>query len=90
MSKERKGQKKMQNQDNEDCKVCFAGATISKIEANRIGLSIILGICTVFLANLLIDTENKYIIFSICLGSVLLSYFAVSKKIFKNKTYKNS
>ena len=75
----------MNKQDDKDYKVGFAGATISKIEANRIGFSLILSICLVLFINYIIAIENKYIIFSICLGSVFLSYFTLSKKIFRNK-----
>jgi hypothetical protein len=76
----------MQKKDDKDYKVGFAGATISKIEANRIGLSLFISICLVLLLNFIVDIENKYIIFAICLGSVFLSYFAISKRMFKNKS----
>ena len=74
----------MKKQDDKDYKVGFAGATISQIEANRIGFSLILSICLVLFVNYIIVIENTYIIFSICLCSVFLSYFTLAKKIFIN------
>jgi hypothetical protein len=79
----------MNDQEGKDYKICFAGATISKVEAKRIGFSFILGFFLVLLINSVINSDNKYIITLVCFVSVFFSYFVVSKGIFKNKYNKN-
>ncbi len=80
----------MKNNNHKDYKVGFSGDTISKLEANRIGLSLIIGFCILFSVNSLFSIENKKLVFLVALFSVFFSYFAISKRVFKrNKHNKN-
>ena len=69
---------------NDDYKVCIWGTTVSKLEANRIGITIIIGFIAAFVSALIFGTQNKVTVFYISLISVALAYFGVAKKIFKD------
>lgn len=77
----------MKNKKKEDYKVNFAGATISKLEANRIGLSLIIGFCILFSVNSLFSIENNTIVFLVAIISIFFSYFVISKRVFIKKKY---
>ncbi len=75
----------MQDQDDKDYKVGFSGATISKLESNRIGLALIISMVVMVAVYFMFGVENKTLIFAISLCTVFVSYFGISKKIFKDK-----
>lgn len=78
----------MNYQKDKDYKVPFSGGNISKLEANRIGLSLIINIFIIFPVNYILKIENKYIVFFVCLISVLCTYFFISKLVFKKNRKK--
>lgn len=76
----------MSKNDKDDYKVCFGGTTISKLEANKVGLSLIIGSGGVFLIYLVFGIQNKIIIFPVALVWASFGYFVVANKVFKEST----
>jgi putative flippase GtrA len=75
----------MKKHNGSDYKVCFSGATISKTEANRIGLSLIISSLFMLFLYVVFDVQERTLIFIISFAAVFISYFCISKKIFKEK-----
>lgn len=73
----------MQDRNDKDYKVGFSGATISKLESNRIGLALIISMLVMVAVYFVFGVENKILIFAISLCTVFISYFGISKKIYK-------
>jgi len=78
----------MRNKTQDDYKVCIWGTAVSKIEANRIGLAIIIGFIGVFLSVIVFGPQNKITAFFISFALAAFGYFGVAKKVFKNKSKK--
>lgn len=79
----------MQDRDDKEYKIGFSGATISKLESNRIGLALSISMLVMVAVCFLFEVENKTVTFAISLCTVFVTYFLVSKKIIKKKTNKN-
>lgn len=75
----------MNKNQEDDYKVCIWGTTVSKVEANRIGLAIIIGFVGAALSILIIGPQEKMVAFFICLLLAAFGYFGIAKKIFKDK-----
>ena len=64
-------------------KVGFAGATISRLEGNRIGLTLIVSIAGAVSINVFWGVQNKVVVFLISLTLAAIGYFVIAKKVFK-------
>ena len=73
----------MSRKKEDDYKVVFRGATISKHEANRVGVGIICGLLGMVVAFLITGGNNKIIDYSIIAGSGTFGYIWLGKRIFK-------
>jgi len=74
---------KMKNKDKDDYKVGFSGTTISKNEANRLGVALIVGIIGVVGIGLTLEIRNKLAILVIALIFVCIGYYGIANRIFK-------
>ena len=75
----------MKSKDNDDYKVIFGGATISKKEANKVGVAILFGFIGIVAIGLSLGIKNKLAIFIIALISACIGYFGVASRHFKKK-----
>ncbi len=75
----------MKNKDKEDYKVIFGGATISKKEANKVGVALLFGLVGIITIGLALGIENKLAIFVIALALAGIGYFGIANRLFKNK-----
>ena len=73
----------MKNKDDDDYKVIFAGATISKKEANKVGVTLIFGFIGIVVIGLSLGLKNKLLIFIIAFILACIGYFGIANKIFK-------
>jgi len=74
---------KMKNKDNDDYKVIFGGATITKKEANRVGIAFFFGIVGIVTVGLTLGLQNKPGVFIVSLILAAIGYFGVAKRIYK-------
>jgi len=73
----------MKNHDKDDYKVIFRGATISKKEANKVGLALIFGSIGILAIGLTFGLKNKLLIFIISLALGGIGYFGIANRVFK-------
>jgi len=74
----------MTKQDD-DYKVCIWGTTVSKHEANKIGLTLLIGFIGAFVSVLIFGQQNKIIVFIISCILGVVGYCGVANKVFKKK-----
>jgi len=77
--------RKAEMKDKDDYKVLFGGATISKKEANKVGVALLfvfVGIVTIGLA---FGIKNKLVIFTLSLILAGIGYFCIANRFFKKK-----
>ena len=74
------------NKEKDDYKVCMWGTTISKHEANKIGLALIIGLIGAFLSFLVFGAQNKVTVFIISFTLAAFGYFGIANKVFKDKS----
>lgn len=74
---------KMKKSDNDDYKVCFSGATISKSKANKTGVAVLFGFVGIVTIELVFGIQNTMttIILSIILACI--GYFGIANRLFK-------
>lgn len=70
------------NGDKDDYLVLFRGVKLTKVEANRVGLSSIFGFAGVLLSVFIIKTGNRSIDYLVIISFVIFGYF-LGNKIFK-------
>jgi hypothetical protein len=75
----------MSKNKKEDYVVLFSGAKLSKNEANKAGLGIILGVIGFIIALLIIGVQNRMPAFIVGIICTLLGYFVIGSKLFKKK-----
>jgi multidrug efflux pump subunit AcrB len=68
------------NKDDVDYKVIFAGATISKKEANKVGVTLIFGSIGIVVIGLLLGLKNKLLIFIIAFILACIGYFGMKRR----------
>jgi hypothetical protein len=73
----------MKNKDKDDYKVIFAGATISKKEANKVGVALLFGLIGVVVIGLSLGLKNKIAIFILALFFAFTGYFVIANKVCK-------
>ena len=73
----------MKNRDNDDYKVVFGGATISKKEAKRVRVAFLFGVVGVVAVGLTLGLQNKLGVFILSLALAGIGYFGVAKRIYK-------
>ncbi|WP_129128293.1 hypothetical protein [Geomonas oryzae] len=71
------------NKDNDDYKVIFGGATISKLEAKRVGATLILGMIGIVTLGLTLGLQNKLQVFIMSFALACIGYFGIAKRIYK-------
>lgn len=76
---------KNMNKDKDDYKVWFRGATISKLEANKIGIALIFAIFGVCISFFIFGVVNEGAVFIISFALVAVGYFGIVNRIFGNK-----
>jgi hypothetical protein len=77
------GKVQMKNKDKDDYKVGFSGATISKNEANKVGVALIFGLIGIVAIGLAFGIQNKLTIFMISVGLACIGYFGIANRLFK-------
>ena len=77
-----KGGKNKKTKD--DYIVLFQGIKLSKQQANKVGLAIIMGIIGLLVSSFLIDVRNRVIELILIFCFVLFGYFWLGNKLFKN------
>ena len=77
----------MSQNDRDDYKVGFSGATISKHESNKVGLAIIVGLIVAVTTFFIFGIQNKLAIFFISLVSVATAYFVLAKAVFNKNEH---
>ena len=75
----------MKNKDKDDYKVIFGGATISKKEANKVGVAMIFGLIGIVAIGLAFEITNKLAIGIISLILAFIGYFGITNMLFKNR-----
>ena len=73
----------MKNEDKDDYKVIFGGATISKKEANKVGVALIFGFVGIVIIGLTLGITNKLVIFLIAMILACIGYFGIANRLFK-------
>lgn len=71
------------NKDKDDYKVNFRGATLSKKEANNVGIALIFALIGAVLIYFAFGIENKTAVFLICLALSSIGYFGIANRIIK-------
>ena len=74
----------MKNKDKDDYKVGFSGTTISKNEANKVGVALIFGLIGIFAIGLTFQITNKLAIGIISLILEFIGYFGIANRLFKD------
>lgn len=74
----------MQKKDTDDYKVCIWGTTVSKQEANKIGIAIIFGIIGICLYFFFFGAQNKVAAFIISFALAAVGYFGIANRIYNN------
>ncbi len=78
----------MKNKDKEDdYKVIFRGATISKREANKVGVALLFGFIGIVTIGLTFGIKNKLTLFVIALILACIGYFGIANRFFKNARF---
>jgi hypothetical protein len=75
----------MKDNDEDDYKVVFGGATISMIEAKRAGVALLFGMVGIAATGLTLGLHNKGQIFIVSFALVCIGYFGVAKRIYKSR-----
>jgi len=70
---------------DDDYKVSFRGATVSKFEANKIGLAFLFGVIGVFISFFFFGAHNDKATFIVAIIFAAIGYFVVGNIIFKRK-----
>jgi hypothetical protein len=70
---------------DDDYKVSFKGATVTKFEANKIGLAFLFGVIGIFTSLLVFGSHNDKATFIIAIIFAAIGYFVVGNIIFKRK-----
>lgn len=73
----------MKNKNQDDYKVGFSGATISKNEANKVGVTLIFGLIGIVVIGLTFEITNKLAIGIISLILAFIGYFGIANRLFK-------
>ncbi len=73
----------MKKTEKDDYKVGFAGATISKREANKVGITLIFGSIGIVVIGLSLGLKNKLAIFIIAFILACIGYFGIANRVFK-------
>lgn len=71
----------MKNKDKDDYKVIFGGATISKKEANKVGVALLFGFIGIVAIGLAFEIENKLAVFIIVLILACIGYFGIANRL---------
>ena len=66
-------------------KICIWGATVSKVEANRIGFAIIIGICCAATFHFVFGVQQKEFTLLSSIALAGFAYFGVARILYKNK-----
>ena len=74
----------MKNKDKDDYKVGFSGTTISKNEANKVGVALIFGLIGIVAIGLTFQITNKLAIGIISLILAFIGYFGIANRLFKD------
>ena len=74
----------MKNKDKDDYKVGFSGTTISKNEANKVGVALIFGLIGIVAIGLTFQITNKLAIGIISLILEFIGYFGIANRLFKD------
>jgi len=64
-------------------KVVFGGATITKKEAQRAGVALIFGMIGIVGVSFIFGLRNKIGLFFIAFGFAVVGYFFIARKIYK-------
>ncbi len=75
----------MKNKNQDDYKVIFGGATISKKEANKVGVAMIFGLIGIVAIGLIFEITNKLAIGIISLILAFIGYFGIANRLFKKR-----
>ena len=73
----------MKNKDKDDYKVVFGGATISKIEAKKVGVALLFGMVSIVAVCITIGLHDKFQVFIVSLALAGIGYFGIAKRIYK-------
>ena len=73
----------MKDNDKDDYKVGFSGTTISKNEANKVGVAMIFGLIGIVAIGLTFEITNKLAIGIISLILAFIGYFGIANRLFK-------
>jgi hypothetical protein len=75
--------RRMMNKDEDDYKVVFRGATISKKEAKRVTVTLLFGMVGIIAIGLTLGLKNKVLVFVLSFLLALIGYFGIAKRIYK-------
>jgi hypothetical protein len=75
--------RRMMNKDENDYKVVFRGATISKKEAKRVSVTILFEMVGIIAIGLLLGLTNKVLVFVLSFLLALIGYFGIAQRIYK-------
>ena len=73
----------MKNTDKDDYKVGFSGATISKNEAKKVGVTLLFGFIGIVTIGLTFGIKNKLMISLIALILACIGYFGIANRLFR-------
>ena len=73
----------MKNKNEDDYKVVFGGATISKTEAKRVSVALLFGMVGIVAVGLTLGLQNKLQVFIVSLALAGIGYFGIAKRIYK-------
>ena len=73
----------MKDKDKDDYKVVFGGATISKIEAKRVRVTLLFGMVGIVAIGLTLGLHDKIQVFIVSFALACIGYFGVAKRIYK-------
>ena len=75
--------------EKDEYRVCIWGITVSKHEAKKIGITIVIGFIGAVLSYIVFGAQNKLTVFIISFVLVAFGYFGVANKVFEKKTNNN-
>lgn len=65
--------------------VVFQGAKLSRNEAKRVSLTIVIGVTGLLITDAIFSIESKAAVYSIAFIFVLVGYFGIAKRVFPKK-----
>ncbi|MCB2181751.1 MAG: hypothetical protein KQH63_06990 [Desulfobulbaceae bacterium] len=71
--------------EEDDYKICIWGTTVSKHEAHKIWIMLLVGLIGALVSAMIFGKQNKLIVFIISFILAVIGYFGVVNKVFKKK-----